>query len=160
MLFFGNFFWKLLPIVTNWQMKKNKRNIMPKMSGTWLRFGFQLPKDQLLEHFICSEHNSWQAIDIWRRIHFLGKDWCTGYRAPSPSLHYDFLGYYLKQHQQHQSVRDQSELEPGQSSPARKLPDFLSMCIATAEDSPVLKRVPDGHGQFFRSGQWKIKGNI
>ena len=50
---------------------------MPKMSGIWLKFGFQLPKDLVLElagkHYSCSEHISWDAMGIWQRIHFSGQ---------------------------------------------------------------------------------------
>ena len=47
------------------------------MHWHWLRFGFQLPKDLVLEltgkHSSCSEHISWEAIGIWLRIHFSGQ---------------------------------------------------------------------------------------
>ena len=50
---------------------------MPKMSRIWLRFGFQLPKDLVLElagkHSSCSECISWEAMGIWLRIHFSGQ---------------------------------------------------------------------------------------
>ena len=47
------------------------------MSGIWLKFGFQLPNDVVLElagkHSSCSERISWQAMGIWLRIHVSGQ---------------------------------------------------------------------------------------
>ena len=43
------------------------------MSRSRLKFGFQLPKNMVLEltgkHSSCSEHISLQAIGIWLRMH-------------------------------------------------------------------------------------------
>ena len=50
---------------------------MPYMSRIWLKFGFELPKDLVLElavkHSICPEHILWHAMGIWLRIHFSGQ---------------------------------------------------------------------------------------
>ena len=44
------------------------------MSGIWLNFVFQLPKDLVLElfrkHYSCSEQISRDDMSIWLRIHF------------------------------------------------------------------------------------------
>ena len=45
------------------------------------------------------------------------------------------------------------QLGPGLYSPATKLPDFLSTFTATAEASPVLKRLPDDYGQSVKGEQ-------
>ena len=54
-----------------------KKVIVPKMSGIWLKFVFQLPKDLVLElfgkHYSCSEQISWDDMSIWLRIHFSGQ---------------------------------------------------------------------------------------
>ena len=57
----------------------------PDCTVTCSGLDFNSPKDVLPEltglHFSCSEHISWEVFGIWPRLHFLCKDWCTGYGA-------------------------------------------------------------------------------
>ena len=70
------------------------------MCWIWLRFGFQLPKDLLLEltgkHLPVQSTVPGKLLVFGLGYTFLSKDWCTGYRAPSPSLKCYTLGANLK----------------------------------------------------------------
>ena len=50
---------------------------MPKMHWHWFMFGFQLPKDLVLEltgkYFSCSERSSWKALCNWPSLNFSGQ---------------------------------------------------------------------------------------
>ena len=91
LLFFSLFFLVIFGpygfFSNKWRQISGGKKISPNMSAIWRKFRFQLHKDLLLELTVkpssCSEHISSEAIGIWLRIHYtyLGKDWCTGYRA-------------------------------------------------------------------------------
>jgi len=82
---FSERYWKNAFIKTHWMSLEQtwtnwwffEKVIFPKIGWSWLKFGFQLPKDMGLEpirkHSSFSEPISKHSIGIWLRIHFSGQ---------------------------------------------------------------------------------------